>query len=837
MTPDQFTTSFGPTVQDYQTVSNFAVANALTIVGSTPTRQLLTVQGKVSDIERAFNIHLLTYQHPTEARQFFAADVDPTVSRAVPVLDVMGLSDYPEVHPVLRLVPDGVVPANQGGSGPYGNLIGADFRNAYAPNATQTGAGQIVGLLEFDGYYAADITSYETLAGLPSVPLQNILLNSFSGSPGSGNDEVALDIDMAVAMAPGLSKIVVFETTNTPTTNVLQAFVGVLEVMAQSNQISQFTSSWSVGGVSSSPSGDSKLQQLATQGQSFFQASGDLDAYVSSDSDYWPQFSPYLTAVGATTLTMTNSGATYLSETVWNYLNEGIPYAYGSGGGISTNYGLPWWQSGLGNSTNQGSASHRMIPDVAMAGDWIWIYAFNGESTNVSGTSAGAPLWAGYTALANQWALTNGLPTAGFINPAVYQLGDGQTSQFSYNSCFHDTTNGNNEWSGSPTKFSAVSGYDLCTGWGTPRTNDLMRFLTISIANRFLTTLGSFGGTPGAYPMGGLVLPGYNVFGTTFGGSIDYGSVFTIGTNGTGYSTLHSFSGATDGGYPTCDLVAQGNARYGTATVGGSHGVGTVFAVASDGSWFSTLHSFAGTDGSYPYAGLAVSGATLYGTASYGGSSGDGTLFSLGTNGASFSTLHTFSGNDGTEPYASLIVSSSTLFGTALAGGPYGAGTVFSIGTSGAAFTTLHSFSGSDGAEPRGRLVLSGSKLYGTTYEGGSYGYGMVFSLNTDGSGFTSLYSFGTFAPYDGEYPETGVVLSGGVLYGTTYSGGFLNAGTVYRVNTDSSNFACLYCFSGNADGGNPAGGLAASANDLYGTTEFGGTNGGYGTIFVLPMR
>src|SRR5215813_9657025 len=104
------------------------------------------------------------------------------------------------------------------GSGPGGNYVGNDFRAAYVPGVSLTGSGQTVGLLEFDGYVANDIASYESQAGLPAVPLSNVLLDSFDGSAGQNSAEVSLDIEMAVSMAPGLSSVVVYEDQPTAIT-------------------------------------------------------------------------------------------------------------------------------------------------------------------------------------------------------------------------------------------------------------------------------------------------------------------------------------------------------------------------------------------------------------------------------------------------------------------------------------------------------------------------------------------------------------------------------------------------------------------------------------------
>ena len=129
---------------------------------------------------------------------------------SLPIADISGLNNYVLPHPrSVRTHPsvagDAVTPKSGSGSG--GTYFGNDFRAAYVPGVTLTGSGQTLGLVEFDGYYASDISAYETTAGLPAVPLQTVLLDGYNGAPttgaNSGNDEVSLDIEMAVCHGAG----------------------------------------------------------------------------------------------------------------------------------------------------------------------------------------------------------------------------------------------------------------------------------------------------------------------------------------------------------------------------------------------------------------------------------------------------------------------------------------------------------------------------------------------------------------------------------------------------------------------------------------------------------
>ena len=145
----------------------------------------------------------------------------------------------------------------------------------------------------------------------------------------------------------------------------------------------------------------------------------------------------------------------------------------GSSGGISTTYSIPVWQQGINMTTNLGSTTRRNIPDVALTADNVFVRYNNGASGVFGGTSCAAPLWGGFTALMNQQAVAGNRPTVGFVNPAIYAIGKGAN----YTSNFHDITTGNNTWSGSPTRFYATAGYDLCTGWGTPAGSNLINSL------------------------------------------------------------------------------------------------------------------------------------------------------------------------------------------------------------------------------------------------------------------------------------------------------------------------------------------------------------------------
>jgi uncharacterized repeat protein (TIGR03803 family) len=349
----------------------------------------------------------------------------------------------------------------------------------------------------------------------------------------------------------------------------------------------------------------------------------------------------------------------------------------------------------------------------------------------------------------------------------------------------------------------------------------------------------------GTKPTGELVLSGNTLYGTAQnGGTNGYGMVFAVITNGTGYSNLYSFTALSsntnrDGANPVAGLALSGNTLFGTAANGGPYAnYGTVFAITTNGTGFTNLHSFAGssTDGANPNGQLLLSGNTLYGTTYIGG---PGTVFAVSTNGTGFTNLHSFGSvsQDGAYPNGGLVLSGSTLYGTTTQGGTNGYGMVFAVNTNGSGYTNLYSFTGnSDGGHPYCQLLLSGNTLYGTANGGGTNGNGTVFALtlNTNGSNFTTLHSF-TNSP-DGANPLGGLILSGNTLYGTTYHGGSSIYGAVFAINTNGSGYTNLYSFAGGSDGAYPEAELILSANTLYGTATQGGN--GNGTVFgvILPV-
>ena len=447
----EFTNRFGPSEADYAAVLSFAQANGLSVIDKTENRMVLDVDGPAANIESAFHVILGVYQHPIEARTFYAPDREPSIDLAVPILYISGLDNFSLPHAKnIRTTQQLIGGGKTTGSGPGGDFIGSDMRAAYYGSGPLTGKGQSVGLFELAGYQLSDVINFFKQVKEPlKVPVKGVSVNGamLNCPPASCDDsEQALDVEMAISMAPGLKQVVVYVGTQD---------ASIFAKIASDNTSKQLSCSW--GWSDNESVLDPIFEEFMAQGQSLFVATGDDGSGTPGDV-VWPADDPYVTAVGGTDLTTTGPGGAWKSETGWN----------GSAGAPSKNgIPIPPYQQlpGVINSSNHGSTTLRNYPDVAAEANTNQYSCFDGGCFGGNGgTSYAAPQWAGYTAMANQQSLAHGGSTLGLLNPALYAIGVGT----SYDSDFHDIVSGSNGG------YSAVTGYDLVTGWGSPNGPNLI---------------------------------------------------------------------------------------------------------------------------------------------------------------------------------------------------------------------------------------------------------------------------------------------------------------------------------------------------------------------------
>jgi subtilase family serine protease len=461
LTVAQFTERFGPTVRDYEAVVKFARSKGFGVSNTPANRLLVHIDGTVSQINKAFNVAMTTYRHPTESRTFYSPDREPSLDLSVPVTHIAGLNNFSLPRAKFKRAPANFR-RNSTGSGQGGAYLGSDMRAAYYGGTSLTGSGQVVGLLEFDGYNMSDVTA--SFAGQPnSVPIQNVLLDGASAGSDGDDGEQVLDIVQAASMAPGMSQIRVYIAPGTSQIGI--GDVDIFNEMATDNIAKQLSCSWGWNPDDTAQL-DPVFQEFAAQGQNLFVASGDAGAYTGSNStdNSYPAESVYVVAVGGTDLTTNGTGGPWQSETAW---------IDSSGGPADDGFAIPSWQTSIANSLNQASTTIRNVPDVAAEANTDNYLCDQGSCTgDYGGTSFAAPRWAGFLALVNQQVAANGNSPLGFVNPVVYSIGAGTN----YSNDFHDITSGNNS-NGHGQSYNAVVGYDLVTGWGSPNGQNLINAL------------------------------------------------------------------------------------------------------------------------------------------------------------------------------------------------------------------------------------------------------------------------------------------------------------------------------------------------------------------------
>ncbi len=787
LTVEQFSEQFGPTQAEYDAAIDFARENGLTVVGTSPNRLNLQVSGPVANVEAAFHVNLRVYQHPTENRMFYAPDREPTTNLTFALWHISGLDNYSIPHPAgLEKWPenDGSSSNATTGSGPSASFLGSDMRVAYY-GGSLTGSGQSVGLLEYYGTDLADLTTYFSNAKQTnSVPIALVSTDGTSTScldTKAGGDcddtEQTLDMTQALGMAPGLSSLVMY---------VGSTDAAIFNAMATANPLNaQLSSSWTWNPADPSTD-DPYFKEFAAQGQNLFQAAGDNKKWTTTGtaSETYPADDVYVTSVGGTDLETNAAGGAWASETAWA----------DSGGGISPHkYAIPSWQTAAAAGCASCSQSYRDGPDVSANANFTF-YVCADQTTctanNYGGTSFAAPMWAGYMALINQQSVANGNNTLGFINPSLYSIG----ASSSYGSDFHDITSGSNG-------YSATTGYDLATGWGSPNGGGLISALAGSSSTAGVITSPAPGSTLTAasttftWSAGtGGVTAYFLHIGTSPGGAdlVNMGvgtstsATVTLPTNGaTIYVQLETHIGAT---------VIENNNTYTEYAISG--GVITSPTPGSTLTAASTTFTWsAGTGGVTAYflhIGTSPGGADLVNI--YLGTSTSATV-TLPTNGATiYVQLETHTGGtviENNNTYTEYAISGGVITSPAPGSTLTSASTTFtwSAGTGGVTAYFLHVGTSPGGAD----LVNMG---VGTSTSA-------TVTLPTNGATIyvqLETHTGGTVIENNNTYTE--YAISGGVITSPAPGSTLTSASTTFTWSAGTGGVTAYFLHVGTSPGG-----------------------------------
>lgn len=506
LTPADFAQLFAPTSEQIQQVTAFLQSQGINTLSVAPNRLLIDATTTVAIAQQAFHVQINTYQYANHT--FYANAQAPSVPGALQALisSIGGLDNSTPYQPLLQQPDSGSrqtkVPAAGSGYGP------AELSQAYdtAPFAASSmqGENQTVALFELDGYQLSDVQAYFQHYQLGAPKINNVLVDGATGAAGEGAIEVELDMEVVGAIAPHAQQLI-YEGPNST-----QGLNDTYNRIVTDNKAQVVSTSW---GLCESSTGQAELltldtifKQAAAQGIALYAAAGDSGAYDCNDTNLAvdsPADDPYVTGVGGTNLQL-GAQNSYGSESVW--ANPGdtqrSPKGAGGGGGISSTFVQPAWQSGSGviNSYSSGQPCGapqgqycREVPDISADADPASGYAVyctvsaagcsaSGWIT-VGGTSAAAPFWAGSTALINQYLQSQNLPRLGSVSPALYSLFNAQQAA----PILHDVTSGNNLF------YPATTGYDLASGLGSPDVHNLAQALAANAGG---------GGTPTPTPTG-----------------------------------------------------------------------------------------------------------------------------------------------------------------------------------------------------------------------------------------------------------------------------------------------------------------------------------------------
>ena len=463
---DEFASLHGADPADLDRVKAFASRHCLTVAHTSVARRSVHLLGTVAAVDQAFGIQLKTYEHGKI--RFRGHDQQATVPADLgPIIEaIYGFDTRPYARPHIQFSKpaSGITPR---AAAPSTSFTPLQIAQIYGFPPDADGTGQVIGILELSapggsGYITSDLDSYFQSLGLTTPDIISVSVDGAQNNPGtnpndpqSADGEVALDIEIAGAIAPK-AKIIVYFAPNTD-----QGFADVIShaVHDSEHNPTVISMSWGRAEDSNDPTTsqiDQMLQAAAAMGVTFCVASGDSGSRDDPNSPGqaavdFPASSPSSLGCGGTTLKA--SGTKITSEVVWQDQ---------SGGGVSRIFDLPTYQesAGVPPAVNPAGPVRRGVPDVAGNADPNTGYNIivGGQTVTVGGTSAVAPLWAGLVARLNQ-KLGH---TAGFLNTMLYQNLQ----------AFNDITSGSNG------DYNAGPGWDPCTGLGSPKGEAILQALS-----------------------------------------------------------------------------------------------------------------------------------------------------------------------------------------------------------------------------------------------------------------------------------------------------------------------------------------------------------------------
>ncbi|HKD05843.1 MAG TPA: S53 family peptidase, partial [Bryobacteraceae bacterium] len=467
MRPEEYTAAYGASAGDMQAIRKFAQEYNLQTQDENAAARTVELHGTIGDLSRAFGVTLQNARIKDQVHRVRQGPIMIPEELAGKVTAVLGLDNRPAAKPHFHHVASAHV--TQSYTPPV-------LAKLYQFPTGVTGSGQTIAIIELDGgFQQADINTYFTNLGITPPAISVVLIDGQTNTINrhlpdhpelNADGEVALDIEVAGAVAPGAKQVVYF-AQNTDA-SFLKACTQAIHASPTPAAISI---SW--GHPETGPTGftdatktafESAFQDAANLGIVVTVATGDDGSFDGTSGlvcDF-PASAPHALACGGTRLLA--SGSSITSETGWD----------GSGGGVSVFFSKPTYQSTVtipARPSGSPGGAGRGIPDVAGDADPDTGYQVRVKGTNmvVGGTSAVAPLWAGLVAL---YAQSMGR-LVGFLHPKIYASSAMSTG-------FRDITSGNNDTSGGGGPYSCASGWDAVTGLGAPKGQALLNAIKVA---------------------------------------------------------------------------------------------------------------------------------------------------------------------------------------------------------------------------------------------------------------------------------------------------------------------------------------------------------------------
>jgi kumamolisin len=498
LTQDELAEMHGAPAESVNKIDAFAHQHNLTVTETSLANRTVKLRGSLADLQTAFGVKLQKFRtgNITYRGRTGAIYIPHELSGIVE--GVFGLDNRPAARPHIRLAP-----AHNGHAAKKGNgkaqakpksLSVLDVASLYNFPKKLNGSGQTIALIELNttvgsgnsaktgsGYTQTDLSKFFKGLKLTAPQVTAVSVDGGANLPGIDPDsdgEVELDIEVAGAIAPG-ANIAVYFAPNTD-----QGFIDAIGAAIHDSVRKPSVVSISWGGPEDFSTQQfldgitAALKDAVALGVTVLVAAGDsgssdLPTQYAKQAKYkgphadFPASSPYSLACGGTKLV--GGKGVISSEVVWN---EGRQNGAG-GGGVSVEFAKPDWQNGISIPASPKGDGGRGLPDVAGNADPLTGYkiVLQGKSQPVGGTSAVAPLWAGLLTLINESRAGSGKPPVGFLNSTLYGL---PTSA----DAFHDITVGNNDIDHNLNgKYTAVQGWDACTGLGSPNGAELLTAL------------------------------------------------------------------------------------------------------------------------------------------------------------------------------------------------------------------------------------------------------------------------------------------------------------------------------------------------------------------------